>query len=315
MGEEDNAWLVDMIVQMVNSPSWNEPIDAFVAEKCLMFDSLEEEMKHEYMECHQEFGGLVESLLAAHLLEVDISPEDFERQVMESGLKDDERMQRVVLQLVAAEDFLEFRNLMLRQHMKMQEAAGNFGGMTAEEERLANDAAIAAAIAADASTMEEQQAAAESLAPGATAPPAVAAVPGPVAPAPAPSAAEERAFGAAGGSYGRAVLGARKPAGSAKAAAIRKALVNGLRPNWEIRVDRNGIIFQFPLKGNNCSSVEKHDSEGFPRFIGEQVTVPYFLGSYSFTLWQRHAATLFFDILPFADLLVLPYICLHCKGI
>ena len=59
-----------------------------------------------YMACHQDFGGLVENLfasqcefrasgemrLAAHLLEVDIAPEDFERQVMESGLKDDERM-------------------------------------------------------------------------------------------------------------------------------------------------------------------------------------------------------------------------------
>eukprot|EP00438_Fugacium_kawagutii_P005399 Skav219475 [mRNA] locus=scaffold2719:68618:72310:+ [translate_table: standard] len=136
MADEENAWLVDMIVQMVNSPSWNEPIDAFVAEKCMMFDNLDEEMKHEYMECHQEFGGLVESLLAAHLLEVDITPEDFERQVMESGLKDDERMQRVVLQLIAAEDFLEFRNLMLRHHMKIQQVAeGTFGGMTAEEER------------------------------------------------------------------------------------------------------------------------------------------------------------------------------------
>lgn len=235
MADEDNAWLVDMIVQFVNSPSWNEPIDAYVAEKCLIFDNLEEEMKHEYMECHQEFGGLVESLLAAHLLEVDITPEDFERQVMESGLKDDERMQRVVLQLIAAEDFLEFRNMMLRQHMKMQqEAEGNYQGMTAEEEQAANDAAIAAAIAADASSMEEQQAAAESIhaAPAAGSAPAPPAASSAGPPGPAPTAVQERAFGAAGGSYGRAVIAsAKKPASNEKAAAIRKALVNGLRPN------------------------------------------------------------------------------------
>ena len=232
MADEDNTWLVDMIVQFVNSPSWNEPIDAFVAEKCMLFDTLEEEMKHEYMECHQEFGGLVESLLAAHLLEVDITPEDFERQVMESGLKDDERMQRVVLQLIAAEDFLEFRNMMLQQHMKMQQQAeGNYQGMTAEEERLANDAAIAAAIAADASTMEEQQAAAESIhaAPAPAGPPAAASSVAPAGPpVPAPTALQERAFGAAGGSYGRAVIAsAKKPASNEKAAAIRKALVYG----------------------------------------------------------------------------------------
>ncbi|CAK9110165.1 Cilia- and flagella-associated protein 36 (Coiled-coil domain-containing protein 104) [Durusdinium trenchii] len=157
---EDPAWLVDMIIQFVSSPSWNEPINSFVAEKCVIFDNLDDEMKHEYMECHQEFSGLVESLLAAHLLEVDIAPEDFERQVMESGLKDDERMQGVVSQLMAAEDFLTFRDMMLKHHMQMQQAAeGTYhgpSGMTPEEEKLANDAAIAAAIAADASTMEEQ---------------------------------------------------------------------------------------------------------------------------------------------------------------
>ena len=139
------------------------------------------------------------------------------------------------LQLIAAEDFLEFRNMMLRQHMKMQqEAEGNYQGMTAEEEQAANDAAIAAAIAADASSMEEQQAAAESIhaAPAAGSAPAPPAASSAGPPGPAPTAVQERAFGAAGGSYGRAVIAsAKKPASNEKAAAIRKALVNGLRPN------------------------------------------------------------------------------------
>eukprot|EP00437_Effrenium_voratum_P040467 CAMPEP_0181483608 /NCGR_PEP_ID=MMETSP1110-20121109/45517_1 /TAXON_ID=174948 /ORGANISM="Symbiodinium sp., Strain CCMP421" /LENGTH=132 /DNA_ID=CAMNT_0023609341 /DNA_START=45 /DNA_END=439 /DNA_ORIENTATION=- len=127
---EDNAWLVDMIIQFMHSPSWNDPINAFIAERCTSFDNFEEEMKHEYMELHNEFRGLVDNLLTAHLLEVDISPEDFEKQVMESGLAQDERMQRLVSQLVAA--------------VKMQqEAEGNFRGMSPEEERAANDAAIA----------------------------------------------------------------------------------------------------------------------------------------------------------------------------
>ncbi|CAJ1355983.1 unnamed protein product [Effrenium voratum] len=229
---EDNAWLVDMIIQFMHSPSWNDPINAFIAERCTSFDNFEEEMKHEYMELHNEFRGLVDNLLTAHLLEVDISPEDFEKQVMESGLAQDERMQRLVSQLVAAEDFLAFKDLMLQHHMKMQqEAEGNFRGMSPEEERAANDAAIAAAIAADASTMEEQAAAAAggAPAPAEAAPPAA---PTPVAPPPAPTAAEERAFGAAGGSYGRAALGAgRKPAGNEKAAAIRKALCSAMRPS------------------------------------------------------------------------------------
>eukprot|EP00913_Durusdinium_trenchii_P030008 g28120.t1 len=160
-------------------------------------------------------------------LMVDIAPEDFERQVMESGLKDDERMQGVVSQLMAAEDFLTFRDMMLKHHMQMQQAAeGTYhgpSGMTPEEEKLANDAAIAAAIAADASTMEEQ---ASAVARGAHSAPSAASAP----PPPPASAEEERAFGAAGGAYGRAVYGGqKKPASNEKAAAIRKALFNGLK--------------------------------------------------------------------------------------
>ena len=39
---EDPAWLVDMIIQFVSSPSWNEPINSFVAEKCVIFDNLDD---------------------------------------------------------------------------------------------------------------------------------------------------------------------------------------------------------------------------------------------------------------------------------
>eukprot|EP00440_Ansanella_granifera_P016017 gb/GFBE01017401.1/.p1 GENE.gb/GFBE01017401.1/~~gb/GFBE01017401.1/.p1 ORF type:complete len:246 (+),score=86.37 gb/GFBE01017401.1/:1-738(+) len=244
MGEEtkDNAWLVDMVIQFMHSPTWNEPLNGFIAEKCVMFDNFEEEMKHEYVEVHNEFRGLVDNLLTAHLLQVDIAPDDFEKQVLESGLSEDPRMQRVVSQLIAAEDFMAFKNMMVDHHIKMQQKAeGNYSGLTEEEERAANDAAIAAAIAADAAAAEAaaaEEAAAAAAAAGAPAPAAPAAPAPPTAPAPAapagpsPSAEEERAFGAAGGSYGRAAIpaGGKKPATNEKAAAIRKALLGGLRP-------------------------------------------------------------------------------------
>merc|ERR1719329_1309400 len=45
------------------------------------------------------------------------------------------------------------------------------------------------------------------------------------------SAEQERAFGAAGGAYGRAAIGSpSKPGGNEKAAAIRKALTTAMRP-------------------------------------------------------------------------------------
>eukprot|EP00438_Fugacium_kawagutii_P009081 Skav214871 [mRNA] locus=scaffold3187:25791:26483:+ [translate_table: standard] len=144
MANQENAWLVDMLVEMVSSPSWNEridAIDAFVVQKRMELDLLLESCKLEFM---QEWYAEC-ALLVKGLVEVDMTTEDFKNQVMESCLKDDEGMQRVVLLLSAAEDFLEFQNMM--------QATEEHGGMTAEEERLA--------IAVDA-TMEEQQAAAAS---------------------------------------------------------------------------------------------------------------------------------------------------------
>ncbi|CAE8705489.1 unnamed protein product [Polarella glacialis] len=254
-GGGDSAWLVDMVIQFMHSPTWNDPLNAFISEKCVMFDNFQDENKHEYVEVHNEFRGLIDNLLTAHLLQVDIQPEDFEKQILESDLAQDPRMQRVVSQLIAAEDFVSFKTMMLDHHIKMQQQVeGNWSGVSAEEEDAANDAAIAAAIAADAAAVEEaaflQEAASaaeaarigaeqdrldQEVAPAATGPlppvpPASQAAPAPSSPQRASevsaSAAQERSFVAAGGTYGRGSMPtAKKPATNEKAAAIRQELL------------------------------------------------------------------------------------------
>eukprot|EP00933_Yihiella_yeosuensis_P045383 TRINITY_DN4074_c1_g5_i1.p1 TRINITY_DN4074_c1_g5~~TRINITY_DN4074_c1_g5_i1.p1 ORF type:complete len:258 (-),score=102.45 TRINITY_DN4074_c1_g5_i1:106-879(-) len=253
---EGSAWMVDMVIQFMHSPSWNEPINSFISEKCIGFDNFQEENRHEYVEVHNEFRGLIDNLLTAHLLQVDISPEQFEQELLQSGLSEDPRMQRIVSQLSAAEDFLSFKTMMLEHHIKMQQKAEGTWNGAAEEESAANDAAIAAAIAADAAAAEEAaaalaqadleaaeaaraakvaaaQEAAEAMSAAPSAPSAPPKPPSPSAAAgPAPSAEQERAFASAGGVYGRGAMPqAKKPAGNEKAAAIRKALLQGLKPS------------------------------------------------------------------------------------
>lgn len=213
-GETDNAWLVDMVVQFMHSPSWNHELSRFMDEKCLLFDNFQEENRHEYLEAHNEFKSLVDSLLAAHLLEVDITPETFEQQCVEAGLVDDPHMQQVLGQLLAAEDFLVFKQMMVDRHLAMQAQAEQTYKEMAGEAQTAQ--AVATCVEAPAAT---------------SAPTAVAPAPSPQGVPVLPSAMEERRFGAAGGAYGRAALsGARKPASNEKAAAIRKALCSAIRP-------------------------------------------------------------------------------------
>eukprot|EP00928_Gymnodinium_smaydae_P050032 TRINITY_DN3364_c0_g1_i1.p1 TRINITY_DN3364_c0_g1~~TRINITY_DN3364_c0_g1_i1.p1 ORF type:complete len:272 (+),score=70.50 TRINITY_DN3364_c0_g1_i1:76-816(+) len=237
----DTSWLVDLLVQFTHTPSWTNPLKAFIDEKCIIFDNFEEENKHEYVEVHKDYKDLVDNLLAAHLLEVDILPEDFERQCQEAGLTEDPRLQEVLGQLLAAEDFLSFKQLMVETHTNQQlQAENTYKAFTEAEQMAAAEQAVAMAELAAAQASR------------AGAPPAPPAPPPPLpsanaraAMAPAtsqvsphrleggadPTDAEERAFNAGGGFYGRGALptAGRRPAGNDKAAAIRKALVSGMR--------------------------------------------------------------------------------------
>jgi hypothetical protein len=236
MEGKDHSWLIDMMITIMHSKSWNDPLEAFISEKCIMFDNFQEEMKHEYTTVHIEFKNLVDNLLAAHLLEVDISPEDFEQQCIDSGLVEDPRLQSVVNQLMAAADFMTFKDMMVARHISMQtQAETNYKELTiSPEEQLARDAQMAAML---------QGAEHQPLPPGSTAaptavqqnyytPPPVAPPINSVAPPTNPSMAQENAFAAGGGFYGRAAISSssRAPPSKEKADAIRKALCGALRP-------------------------------------------------------------------------------------
>jgi len=232
--EQTRAMLVDVLVQITSAPTWNQPVNEFTKNKCVEFDNFEEENKHEYVQIHNEFRELVDSLLTAHLLEVDMDPDQFEKDIESSNVAEDPRFKKFISQLMAAEDFLLFKQMMVDRHLALQTDAEN----ALKEAAAGQDAAaVAEEVAAVAAALEaDEAAAAAAAASSASAPPetegqapAPAAAPAPVK---APTAEEERAFGAAGGVYGRASMptGGKKPASSDKAASIRRAICTSAKP-------------------------------------------------------------------------------------
>jgi len=231
--ENDHTWLVDMVIQLLNSDTWKAPIHEFLLDNCVKFDNFQDENRHEFYLIHQEFRNLVDSLLTAQLLEVDMDAQDFERQVMESGIVDDPRFREEISKLTAADDFVVFKDMMVGKHHELQmNAEAGLLMMAAEEERRNQFAAEAAsmeeaarvAAAADAEEEAQRAAAAGQVPAPAAAAPAPAA---PAVPAKLPTAAEERSFTAAGGTYGRAQMpaGGKKVPNNEKAAAIRAAIM------------------------------------------------------------------------------------------
>lgn len=133
---EDLPWLSDYIFYIFKSPSWAVPIANFVDERCIIFDD-EEENKFEYTSCHNEFKALVDGLLAAHLLELSITPEHFEN-FCRTGLPEQSQLHTLLVeQLLGVEDFLMFKAMMTKRNMDLfREAWSRMEAEKQEEERL-----------------------------------------------------------------------------------------------------------------------------------------------------------------------------------
>lgn len=116
MAEDDDLeWLSDYVLAFLKSPSWVAPIAQFVDEQCIVFDN-EEENKLEYTQCHNEFKQLIDSLLAAHLLEMSVSRDQFE-QFCHTGLANNPALHRVLVeQLLSVDDFQVFKAMMSKRN-------------------------------------------------------------------------------------------------------------------------------------------------------------------------------------------------------
>lgn len=120
-GTADSEWLTDYVFQfMKNGSSWSQPIQEFIDRRCNIFDLPDpDENKLEYTRAHHDFQDFVDSLLAAHLLEVDASPEDFAVS-FELHSQSDLLLDSIVEQLVSAGAFVAFKKMMGARNLELQ---------------------------------------------------------------------------------------------------------------------------------------------------------------------------------------------------
>ncbi|CAE8587446.1 unnamed protein product [Polarella glacialis] len=113
-------WLNDYVRQFMKSPSWAGPIKSFIDDNSGIFDvAAPDENKLEYTEVHDCFKELVDSLLAAHLLEVDITPEAF-ASAYDSLARADPEFGSITEQLVSVADFLVFKKMMMGRNLSQK---------------------------------------------------------------------------------------------------------------------------------------------------------------------------------------------------
>lgn len=119
MADDGLSWLSDYVVLFLKSPTWVTPIAQFVDERCIIFDATCEENKLEYTLCHNEFKQLIDSLFMVHLLEVDITPEQFEH-FCQHGLQNSKGLHHLLVeQLLSVDDFLTFKAMMCKRNVDL----------------------------------------------------------------------------------------------------------------------------------------------------------------------------------------------------
>lgn len=110
----------------------------FVDEKCIIFDS-EEENKFIYTDIHRDFRDHVEALISSNLGELDVSIEKFYESCVK-GRQGRDINQAVFERLIAMDDFTTFKRLMVKRNMELQlEALRTFNATPYKDKEYYSD--------------------------------------------------------------------------------------------------------------------------------------------------------------------------------
>ncbi|KAK4885058.1 hypothetical protein RN001_001329 [Aquatica leii] len=121
MGDIDNSWIFDSLVCFLNGPVWNAPIQSFIEEKSLIFETITND-DPEYVKIFEEYKNLVDIMLASYMEDIGISPFQFEEACSKGQLEFIPKHFDNVLfdQIWAANDYELFKRMMTQRNVELQ---------------------------------------------------------------------------------------------------------------------------------------------------------------------------------------------------
>lgn len=115
---EEFDWIFDYVLQFLESDKFDAAVMDFVDENCYVFDS-EDENKFIYSDIHAEFHDHIEALISSNLGELGITTEMF-YDSCEKGRNGRDVNQAVFERMLAMDDFLTFKKIMVKRNMELQ---------------------------------------------------------------------------------------------------------------------------------------------------------------------------------------------------
>jgi hypothetical protein len=150
----ETNWLGDYAEQFLKSPSWTVPLMEFIDSNCVLFSEIDEEHQFSQTECHQKFCELIDNLFCAHLIQVDVSPEDF-AEYAKSQLDANSHAKKILVdELTSISDFLVFKKMMVSRNKSLDAAAASREPM----QEIGNAAVAEPAAPAKVSALETRDA-------------------------------------------------------------------------------------------------------------------------------------------------------------
>ncbi|XP_063706253.1 cilia- and flagella-associated protein 36 [Culicoides brevitarsis] len=131
---EEQAWVFDSLVCFLHGPVWNAPIQNFIEEKSIIFDSNDlDENNSAYKNLHEEYKNLVDFMLGSFMEELQITTEQFEVACLGNRMQNDSAgidentkdisfsfHQGLFQQIWAANDIRIFIKMMMRRNLELQ---------------------------------------------------------------------------------------------------------------------------------------------------------------------------------------------------
>ncbi|XP_071450642.1 cilia- and flagella-associated protein 36 [Hetaerina americana] len=120
MSSEDKSWVFDSLVGFLKGPLWNGPINSFVEQKSIFFES-GENTTEEHSKIHNEYKNLVDYMLGTYMEEMGITPAEFENACCEpTGEIEAKLHQTLFEQIWAANDMDIFQQMMAEKNLDLQ---------------------------------------------------------------------------------------------------------------------------------------------------------------------------------------------------
>ncbi|TMW63875.1 hypothetical protein Poli38472_014785 [Pythium oligandrum] len=115
---DESDWVFDYVMTLFRSPAWEVPIMCFIDENCASFDTGEEN-KFIYTDLHAQFREVVETVLCSNLAEIGLTASDF-AEICERARTASDISMEVVNQILAMDDFVTFKKLMVKRNLELE---------------------------------------------------------------------------------------------------------------------------------------------------------------------------------------------------